>query len=160
MKDFFAKYKNLPLTVKRFSDISAEPLFACDERKKDLLSCFLSKKEFVCRKWNRKKTIKCLFVVLPIAIMLIFTGGICISVKEKNDIFKNETKCIKKDFTLSDANKPKSLLVVNSKSPIPKDYTPNLSEYMGIKCDNSIIKSLNNLIVDAKNEGYDLTVFK
>lgn len=160
MKDFFVKYKNLPLTVKRFADISVEPLFACNEKKKNLLSCFLSKKVSVCRKWNRKKTVKCLCVILPIAIMLIFTGGICISVKEKSSLFKNEEKCIKKDFTLSDKSKPKSLLVVNSKTPIPKDYSLNLANYNTIKCDGSIIKSVDSLIADARKEGYDFELFK
>lgn len=160
MKKFVSKRDLLPTSIKRFSDISAEPLFACKKRKFKIFSYLFEKDECVCRKWTRKNTIKCLLIALPLSVAAILTGGICASVNEKSDVFAKKDKDIKKSFLQNDTLNKNYLLVVNAKTPIPNDYEPDLTHYMQIECDKKLVKSLNEMLNTAKSLGYDLNVVK
>lgn len=160
MKKFVSKRDLLPTSIKRFSDISAEPLFACKKRKFKIFSYLFEKDECVCRKWTRKNTIKCLLISLPLSVAAILTGGICASVNEKFDAFAKKDKDIKKSFLQNDTVNKNYLLVVNAKTPIPNDYEPNLTHYMQIECDKKLVKNLNEMLSTAKSSGYDLNVVK
>lgn len=157
MSYYLKCFRNMPLTVKRFRDISAEPLFACQKRNLGILCKFISRKETVCRKWSRKNTIKFLMIILPVFIMLILTGGICISVNEQRDVSPQEKEYVN-NFNLDEINK-KDLFVVNVKYPLANNYVPDLSDYMGIKCENKIINALDLMIKSAEKEGYHLEIF-
>lgn len=161
MKKFAFKKNLLPIPVKRFLDISAEPLLVCKKQKFKLFSFFSDKSEYICRKWSHKNTIKCLLIILPVAISLILVGGICFSVNEKFESFISKNKDIKKCFLQQDnKNNNDLLMIVNAKTPISSDYYPNLTQYMQIKCDKKIIKNLDNMINSAKKLGFDLILTK
>ncbi|CDB23415.1 serine-type D-Ala-D-Ala carboxypeptidase [Clostridium sp. CAG:557] len=158
MKKFVLKHNLLPASVKRFYDISAEPLFAC--KKKNFVNHLFEKNEYVCRKWTRKNTVKCSLIVLPVLVAAILTGGICASVNEKSDIFSKKGKDIKKSFLQNDTVNKNFLLVVNAKTPIPDDYEPDLTHYMQIECDKKIVKNLDEMLTTAKRLGYNFMVSK
>lgn len=51
------------------------------------------------------------------------------------------------------------LLLINSRNPVPKDYTLNLKEISeGISVDKRIVKNLKKLLEDAHAEGYKLVI--
>ncbi len=156
MNYYLKCFRNMPLTVKRFRDISAEPLFACQKRKLGILCKYISRKETVYRKWSRKNTVRCLMIILPVFIMLILTGGVCLSMNEKKDVSPKEKVYIN-SFNLDEVNK-KDLFVVNVKYPLANNYIPNLTDYMGIKCDQKIIGALDLMVKSAEKSGCHLEI--
>ena len=156
MKKFVFNKNLLPIRIKRFEDISAEPLFVCQKRKSKIFTLFFKRNEPVCRKESKKNLIKSLLILLPLTAVTVLTGGLCASVKEKfvSDASKNIN--IKKCFLKDEEYNENYLLVVNSKTPIPKNYKPNLIHYMQIECDEVLRKNLDKLLNEAKNLGYEL----
>lgn len=160
MKKFILKKNLLPIRIKRFEDISAEPLFVCQKRKSKIFSLPEKRNEFVCRKWSRKNLIKILLIALPLTSILILTGGLCVSVKEKLVPDSPKDINIKKGFFKDEEYNKNYLLVVNSKTPIPKNYKPNLIHYMQIECDVVLSENLDKLLNEAKSLGYELRLSK
>lgn len=161
MKKFGPKRNLLPVPIKRFYDISAEPLFACKKNRFSFGASFFDKNECVCRKWSQKNTIKCLLIVLPLIIAFVLTGGICASVNEKINVFSKKDNDIKRSFLQNENDENTDLLVtVNEKSPLDKDFKTNLIHYMQIECDKKILKSLDSLMSSAQALGYNLELKK
>lgn len=160
MKKFVLKRDLLPTSIKRFSDISAEPLFACKKRKSNIFPYFFEINEYICKKWDKSKTIKCLLTALPFVIIFILTGGICASVNEKIGVLTPQSRDIKKSFLQNEIITENYLLVVNQKSPIAKNYKPDLTHYMQIDCDRKLVKSLDELLTAAKKLNFNLQVTK
>ncbi len=158
MKKILTRGKHSIISVTRFSDVSAEPLFAFKKKRYGVFSKFIEKNEFVCRKASKQTVIKWLLATLPVAAMFIFTGGICASVGEKFESLVKKPAEIKSSFFHDEDSSKRCLLTVNSKMPLPNDYTPNLTRYMQIECDEALIESLDALLKAAKTVGYDFEV--
>ncbi len=150
------------LKVNRFCDLSAEPLLTCEKRKYGIFKMFKEKKTYVMRKWDKKRIIKYLCALLPAFIFTILVTGTCISLNEKKPLSLGNIESSEVlAFYKKDADElDKELILINEKNKLNKEYNFNIVSYNGIKCEKMIIPYLDQMLSDAKKEGYELKVVK
>ncbi|MDQ5983547.1 MAG: hypothetical protein RUMPE_00571 [Eubacteriales bacterium SKADARSKE-1] len=163
MKFLSGIFKNNNLiVVKKYSDISPEPLFLC-EKKENFFKRFLGRENFVFLRFgerNKKKKKKIITLILvPVVIIAILTGGICVSVNKTEN--KNKTLFSPKSDIIESKEsieETKKFLVLNNSQSNNEDLKVDLTTFGKIKCDKKMVASLKNLISSARKIGYNLEV--
>lgn len=149
------------MEVKRFDDIDAEPLFACKIRGNFVDRLFKRTPwlRINCnKKHKRKMRLKFALFLLPIIIIGVLTGGICVSVnhykKGYDEFFKASDGVVLQETTGIQGKG--EVLLINAKNANENKFPPCLEFYEGIKCDKSIIKDLNAMLTSARDNGFNL----
>lgn len=150
--------------VKKYNDVSPEPLFFCED-KKNFLKRFISRKNFTFLRFGEKNTKKrkkiVILTFIPVAIIAVLTGGVCVSVKKSETI--NQTLMAPKSevVKMQESNKDtEKFLILNNSLKSNRGFNLELETFNNIKCDKNIIPNLKKLISDAKVAGYSLVVTK
>lgn len=162
-KNFLSKIES-PIYVERFKDKKSEPLFLCD-KKENFFKRVNKRKVFLFLKVNnstkeRYKKIAVLLAV-PILVVIILTGGVCISIDSCN---KNGTEIFNKhkEIILIEGSSKKDLdLLLAINKPGRKQnvrFEDYICNYNNIKCNKIIVESLKRLISDAKSQGYNFKI--
>lgn len=153
---------NEPIFIKKYNDIVPEPLFLCENRD-NFLKRFFRRENFVFLKFGERNKIKrkkiIALVVVPVAIIAILTGGICVSVNKSENA--NRTLFAPKFEIISSQKSEeieKFLILNNSQSKKTDDFKVDLATFGKIKCDERIVNNLKGLINAAKKSGYNLDV--
>lgn len=112
------------------------------------------------REENKAQNQRALLIILPLVMLAVLAVGVFFgykfyvnSVNEKSPISPSEYI---EDDTHS-AN-PMFLLTVNAGSPLGEDFVPDTVEACGIEIAPDAAQSLEMMVADAKEAGYDLLV--
>lgn len=112
------------------------------------------------REENKAANQRALLVILPLMMLAVLAVGVFFGYKfYVNSV--NEISAVKPSEVVEDdthSTNPMFLQTVNSASPITADFVPETEECCGIQIAPDAVDSLNNMVADAKENGYDLLV--
>lgn len=111
----------------------------------------------------RKKgtSVKVLFVILPILMVLILVGGIVLGYYSYVGNNNDEQAKPEENNSYISVEQQKSLYrIVSISNPIDRGYIPDTTEYQGVDIADIIQKPLKDLIESGKKAGVSLSIVK
>ena len=112
------------------------------------------------REENKVQNQRALLYILPLIMLAVLVVGIFFGYKFYVNSISEKTPITPSEYIEDDthSSNPMFLKAVNAASPIDKSFEPETVESCGVPIATDAADSLNQLVTDAKNAGFDLMV--
>ena len=112
------------------------------------------------REENAVQNQRALLFILPLVMLAILAVGVFFGFKFYQNSVSDRTPITPSEFVedASESSNPMFLRAVNSASPLSESFVPEITESCGIEISPDAAASLEMMVSDAKDNGFDLMV--